>query len=109
MLKLIRLMVKKVSLFDKLTPALVNILEKEITKALLIKLIGQTVGFKAWLLKFAIEEIIIDEIIEPGVEYVERKVILFYDKVKGHYVYKELEESASNGDLDAWRAAARRM
>lgn len=104
-------MVKKVSqtIFDRLVPALVNILEKEITKALLIKIVGSTVGFKAWLVKFVIEEVVIDEIIEPGVEYGERKVILFFDKVKGHYVYKNLEEAASNGDLAAWRAAARRM
>ncbi len=102
-------MAKKVNLLTSLTPVLINILEKEIIKQALIKLVGSTVGFKAWLVKFAIEEIIIDEVVVPGVEYAERKLILFYDKKKGQYAYKELEEAANQGDIDRWRAAARRM
>lgn len=100
---------KKNNLFDKLVPALVNILEKEITKAVLMKVVGSTVGFKAWLVKFVIEEVVIDEIVEPGIEYGERKVILFYDKIKGRYVYKSLEDATNSDDLLAWRRAARRM
>lgn len=100
---------KKPSFFDKFVPALINILEREIVKAVLIKVVGSTVGFKAWLIKFVIEEVVIDEIIIPGVDYGERKLILFFDKAEGRYVYKKLEEASASGNVDDWRAAARRM
>lgn len=90
-------------------PALINALEKEIVKQALIKLVGSTVGFKAWLVKFVVEEIVIDEVLVPAIEYGERKLTLIYDKAQGRYVYKKLEEAADNIDVDEWRAAAHRM
>ena len=100
---------QKLNILDRLMPALVSILEKELTRALLIKIVGSTTGFKAWLAKFVIEEVLIDEVIVPGLEYGERKLILIYDKANGHYVYKKLEEAADNGNLNEWRNAAREL
>lgn len=102
-------MAKKVNALDSIMPVLINILEKEIIKQALIRIVGSTVGFKAWLVKFVIEEVVIDEVLVPAIEYGERKLTLIYDKAQGRYVYKKLEKAADNIDIDEWRDAASRM
>jgi len=78
-----------------------DILKGQAVKLALIKLIGTTVGFKAWLVRFVLENFI-EEIGEPVVRAGIVEIKYYFNKKNGEKVAIKIEKARSGDDQDAY-------
>ena len=89
----------------ELTNTLLNILQDRVVKSALSRLIGTTAGFKAWVLKFVLDEFY-DDIAEPVMKLAIRKGLKAYDVSKGGYYNAKFYKARDKKDWDELKRIA---
>lgn len=89
--------------WDRLKPVLLNLLKKELTKKALIKILGSSVagGIYGWVIAFLVEQGM-ERIIEPSIEFLVRKGLLYVDQTSGKIAIKRLEKAKNENDEDTY-------
>lgn len=87
----------KKSILNTVWESVLEQLRGRAVKLALIKLIGTTVGFKAWLIKFVLENLI-DEVGIPVVNAGVVEVKYYFDKKDGTKVAIKIEKARSGDD-----------
>lgn len=95
---------KSKSILDDVWKVILEQLKGQAIELVLVKLIGTTVGFKAWLIKFVLENFI-DEIGEPVVKAGIVEVKYYFDKKDGTKVSIKIEKARNSGDQDSYDSA----
>lgn len=72
-------------------------------KAALVHLIKTSVGIKAWIVKFLIEELF-EEIVEPLTKLALRKVKYEYRKHEGEVIIEKIKEARENKNEDDYNS-----
>lgn len=80
---------------------ILNLLRSTAVQAVLLNVIGATVGLKAKIATFVVEHLF-DYIVEPVVELAIRKGLLIYDKAEGKILVKKLKEASEEGNVTSW-------
>lgn len=66
---------------------------------------GAGVGFKAWLIKFIVEELI-EEVAIPVINALQVEVVYIYNRETGKVMAKKLNQAREDGDAEAYDNAA---
>ena len=89
--------------WDRVKPILLAFLKKEVTKKALAKILGSSMagGVYGWLIAFLVSQGV-ERVIEPAIEYLVRKGILYHDQSMGKIMFKKLEKAKENDDEDSY-------
>lgn len=79
--------------------AILSVLKTKAVELALSKIVGATVGFKAWLVKFVIKYAF-DQLAEPVIELALRKGQLVIDKTNGKIIYLKVKKAKQDGNKD---------
>ena len=86
----------------QLLPFLLNFLQSEAIKASL-KLLFKSVipsGFKLWLVKYVVKEILFDKAITPAVKRIFLEIGYSFDVLEGHILIKRLNNAENQQEYD---------
>jgi len=79
--------------------AILSVLKTKAVELALSKIVGATVGFRAWVVKFAVKYLF-DELAEPVIELAMRKGQLVIDKTSGKIIYLKTMKAKQDGKKD---------
>ena len=77
----------------------VSILKSKIVKMAVVRLIGVSAGFKAWVLSMVLKYIF-DLVAVPIINLAIRKGMLVYDTARGKIIVKKLKKAKEDGNED---------
>lgn len=80
---------------SKLLDLIIEQLKGAAIKAALVHLVKTSVGFRAWIVKFLVEELF-EEVIEPAIKMSFRKMKYEYDRKEGEILVKKIQEAREN-------------
>jgi hypothetical protein len=96
-------MTKLAKFWSRVKPALLKFLKTELTKKALAKILGSSVagGFYGWAISYLVS-LGVEKVLEPSIEFLVRKGLLFTDKETGKIAFKKLEKAKDENDEDTY-------
>jgi len=80
----------------------IEFLKSRIVTTALLKILGKTAGFRAWIITFILEKAF-KMIAEPTINTAIRKGLLVYDKTRGKILLKRVMEAKEEGNEEGYR------
>ena len=91
------------SFWSRIKPALLKFLKTELTKKALAKILGSSVagGFYGWAIAYLVS-LGVEKVLEPSIEFLVRKGLLFVDIESGKIAIKRVEKAKDENDEDTY-------
>lgn len=85
-----------------LKESFIKLLKNKVVQTALLKILGKTTGFRAWVISFILEKAF-KMIAEPIINTAIRKGLLVYDKTRGKILLKRVMEAKEEGNEEGYR------